>query len=426
MAAKLKQRIEGLLLRLQPILRTDMLYAARGGFWLSAGSMATSFAAFLLAILLVNVMPKEAYGTYKYILSLVGVFSAFTLSGMVEAVSRSVARGHEAAARLALPRVLPWNAMAGALAVAAAAYYQSAGDSALAAGFLLVAAVVPLNATFSLYAGFLKGKKAFARLTKYGAARAFLPTVAVAAALPFTRQALPLAAVYLGATAAGTLGAWWLTRKRYPMHGEGDPAMMPFGLHLSFMNVLGVLATSIDKVVIFHYLGAADVALYSIAQAMPEQIDSVVSNVRHLAMPKFAAQDPRATIKALPRKVFLYMAMLLAVVGAYALVAKPFFSLLFPTYLEAVPFSIGLAFAFAATAPGQLPLAYLTAHGAVKERYFLGPIFSGVWIVLMVLFCRSYGLWGLVAAKLVVKFGGLFVSLWLAERHAAAQASPRG
>ena len=424
MIAKLKHRVEGLLLRLQPILRTDMLYAARGGFWLSAGSFSTSLAAFLLAILLVNVMPKEAYGTYKYILSLVGVFSAFTLSGLVEAVSRSVAKGHEDALRRALPRSLPWNVLAGLGAVAAAVYYYAAGAAPIAAGFLIVAVVVPLNASFALYAGHLKGKKAFADLTKFGLVRAFLPMVAVAAALPFTRRALPLAAVYLGATAVGMIGAYWLTRRKYAARGTDDPAMMPFGLHLSLMNVLGVLASSIDKVVIFHFLGTTDVALYSIAQAVPEQFDALASNVRHLAMPKFAERGAREGARFLGRKTLQYAALLAPIVAAYALLARPLFRLVFPGYLEAVPYSIGLSVALLATSPSQIPMAFLTAHKAVKERYILGPFFSGVWIVLMIVLCRSYGLWGLVAAKLIAKFSSLFVSLWLAGRHAAAPASP--
>jgi O-antigen/teichoic acid export membrane protein len=193
---------------------------------------------------------------------------------------------------------------------------------------------------------------------------------------------------------------------------------MRFGLHLTLINVLGALASSIDKVIIFHYLGAANVALYSIAQALPEQIDGTVSNVRHLALPKFANQDPRITIRTLPRKILVYVLLLMILVGAYALVAKPFFQLLFPEYLEAVPYSIALAFAFAATAPGQLSLAYLAAHGAIKERYILGLFFSGTWIILMIVFCRSFGLWGLVAAKLLIKYSGLIVGFWLAWRHA--------
>lgn len=399
-------------------MKTDMLYLAKGGFWLSVGSISGSFAAFLLAILLVNTVPKEAFGTYKYILSLVGVFTSFTLSGLSEALSRSAAKGHDGDLRTVAIRAIPWNMLSGALALVAASYYFASGARTIAAGFLLVAIVTPLNAEFNLYAGMLKGKKAFAQLTKYGLIRAFLPVIATATTLLCTREALPLAAAYLGATVVGNAIAYAWTRKAYPSDGTSDPTTMRFGLHLSLMNVLGALASSIDKVIVFHYLGAANVAIYSIAQALPEQIDGIVSNVRHLALPKFAGQNPQATIRTLPRKILLYVLLLLILVGVYALMVKPFFQLLFPQYLEAVPYSIALAFAFAATAPGQLSLAYLAAHGAIRERYILGPVFSSIWIVLMIIFCRAFGLWGLVAAKLLIKYGGLMVGFWLTWRHA--------
>ena len=91
----IRYKVKELLLRSEKYTKTDMLYLARGGFWLTLGQGLGIIAGLLLVIGFANLLPKEVYGNYKFILSLGGIIGAFTLTGMSIAVTQAVARGFE-------------------------------------------------------------------------------------------------------------------------------------------------------------------------------------------------------------------------------------------------------------------------------------------------------------------------------------------
>ena len=79
---KIKIKAYNLLRWSEKWTKTDMIYLARGGFWLTLGQVISSLSAFLLAIAFANLLPKETYGEYKYILSIASILAIPTLTGM--------------------------------------------------------------------------------------------------------------------------------------------------------------------------------------------------------------------------------------------------------------------------------------------------------------------------------------------------------
>ena len=79
----------------QKYTKTDMLYLASGSFWYVAGQVITSLSTLALAVAFANLVSPEVYGTYKYVLSLAGIFSIASLPGISTAIARAVARGNE-------------------------------------------------------------------------------------------------------------------------------------------------------------------------------------------------------------------------------------------------------------------------------------------------------------------------------------------
>ena len=94
--------MKGLLNKIYKILRysekytkTDMVYLAKGEFWLVSGQIISSAATFLLAIAFANLLPKETYGIYKYVLSIFGLLAISTLRGVEAALSQAVAKNYD-------------------------------------------------------------------------------------------------------------------------------------------------------------------------------------------------------------------------------------------------------------------------------------------------------------------------------------------
>ncbi|HEY4510903.1 MAG TPA: oligosaccharide flippase family protein, partial [Candidatus Paceibacterota bacterium] len=89
--------------------KTDMLYLAKGGFWITLGQGISTIAGLALAVGFANLISKEVYGTYSFILSLAGVISVLTLTGTRTAMTQAVARGFEGTLRASFWMSIRWS-----------------------------------------------------------------------------------------------------------------------------------------------------------------------------------------------------------------------------------------------------------------------------------------------------------------------------
>ena len=150
-----------LLRRSEDFFKTDMVYLAKGGFWFTLAQTVVSLSSFFLAVAFAHFVTKEAYGQYKYILSIVGLLGAFTLSGLPSAVLRSVSNGHDGTLVYAFWQNLKWNVLFFIVALALSTYYFINGNSTLGISFLVVGSLWPIFQSTNLYNSYLLAKKDF-------------------------------------------------------------------------------------------------------------------------------------------------------------------------------------------------------------------------------------------------------------------------
>src|SRR5690606_7328003 len=93
-----KTRLYKLLRWSERYTKTDMVYLARGGTWLTLGTIAATALAFISALVFANFLPKDVYGTYSFVLSMAAILAIPTLHGMMTATARAVARGYDGTA----------------------------------------------------------------------------------------------------------------------------------------------------------------------------------------------------------------------------------------------------------------------------------------------------------------------------------------
>ncbi len=412
----MKDTIRKLLLKLQTVMRTDLLYATKGSFWLLLGSVGGSFASLIVAVVFARFVPKETYGNYKYVLSTVGLLSAFTFTGLSDAIVRSVARGFDKSLGLGFWKNWQWSALMIVGLVGLGGWYLFQGNLELGFGMLFAAAFAPLLNSAALFPALLQGKKEFRVNTLYNIWRSLLPALVLIIVVLFTQNIIALVAAYFIANSAVTLFLYRKTQKTFITNDKIDPEMLSFGKHLSLVGIIGAVSLYLDRILIFHYLGAAETAIYSFAIAFPEQLDSVVSNLQTLALPKFSARSKEDIQKTLFRKILIVFLALIPVTGLYILVAPTLYRLFLPQYMEAVPYTIGYIFVLIATGTARLPMAFLTSQHAIKERYIIGIFAPILRIVLMLVLIHTYGIWGVIFARVVTKYINLLVGLVLVRR----------
>ncbi|MDP2918170.1 MAG: oligosaccharide flippase family protein, partial [bacterium] len=392
----MNQKIYNLLRWSEKYTQTDMVYLIRGGFWLTLEQGITSLAGILLAVAFANLVPKETYGAYRYVLSLVGILSVFTLSGMNTAIARAVARGSEGMLAPAFKTRLAWGIIGGIASLGAAGFYFYRGDITLTFCFLIAAFFLPLMDSLTLYESFWEGKKLFKTRAAYNIFIRVFSVLFLVATLFLTKNLfLILLAYFCSYTLFRFICFWIAIRKAVPCQKQ-DSETISYGKHLSLMNVMGVLGSQLDKILLWHFLGPVALASYVLAITPVDHIANLFKNIFPLSLPKFSQQSLetiQATLFKKIAKLFLFGACF---IGLYVILAPWIYKLFFPIYLEAVPYSQFYTIVTLLMIP-QIPLlAVLSAQMKKKELYIVKFTSPALRIALVFILLPLYGIWGAI------------------------------
>lgn len=406
----LRNGTHALLRWLERYTKTDMIYLARGGSWLSLGHGVAVLSGFFISIAFANLFPKESFGTYKFILSMVGIMGAFSLTGMGVAITQAVARGFGGSLRQGFKTNVRWSIGVFLVGLALSAYYYVNGNTLLSLSFLLAGILSPIAASAGLYSAYLLGKKDFRRNSLYGIIHNIAPAAAIVTTLFLTKSLFIVIAVYFSVGALVSLLLYYKTIRAYRHeHAEEEnPGLLSFGGHLSTMEIIGKITSSLDKVLIFHYLGAVPLAIYAFAVAPVEQLQGGKKILSTLILPKLGERTFEELQRSAPRKALLLTAYALGLAGIYAVLAPYFYKFFYPQYLDSVFYSQVYSLTLLAVS-GTIFNETLVAHKKTKELYVHRTIVPIVQIALFFILLPLYGLMGLIITHVIIRsLSGIF------------------
>lgn len=406
----LKQKTVAFLHWTEKYTKTDMVYLAKGMGWLSGGEAVSALASFLFALAVANLLPKETYGVYKFILSLTVIISIPTLGGMTTSVTRSVARGFDGALKAGVTTRLRWGVLASIGALGVSGYYFIQGNTELTLALLVVAIFMPPMEAFATYQAFLSGKKRFDFLTRYEVISQVAAYGILIATILLTDSLLIILLAYFLPWTILRATFLQLSQKHLVTNTKTESSTISYGKHLSLMAVLGTIANNLDKILLFHFLGAAQVAVYSIAVALPEQIKGPLKNIGSLALPKFSEGRLETVGKAAWKKIWLSISALGLISLAYILVAPLLFDLFFPAYKEAIFLSQVFSLSLVSVAL-FIPISILQAFGKTRELYIFNISSSSIQLILTVACIYFFGLLGAILAWVIARLFNLCASL---------------
>ncbi|HUY62283.1 MAG TPA: oligosaccharide flippase family protein [Candidatus Paceibacterota bacterium] len=401
----LKDRLYRLLRWSEKYTKTDMVYLASGGFWTTFAQIVAAAAVLIFAIVVGRFLPKEVYGEYKYVLAAVAILSTFSLSGIGSAVFQSVARGFDGALHEGFWANIRWSALVFLGAFALAAYYLMQGNATLAFGVLIGGCLSPFLTSANLAGAFLGGKRDFARSSIYfGIIETLLSVGALIVTVMLTHDVLALVAVYF---LSNTLATLWLyrrvTRTYAPDTSKTDPGMLTYGKHLSLIGILGGIASNIDQLLVFHFVGPAELAVYNFAIAMPDQLKAPSKALDQMIQARFVGR-PQAHIESgMANKVLVLALASVVLVALYIFAAPILYDILFPRYADAIPYSQVYALSLLATITLTPTTSWLSAKKRVREQYVSATAIGLVRIALMVSGVLIAGLWGLIIARVLAR-----------------------
>ncbi len=404
-------------------LKTDLIYLTKGGTWLSLSQGIAVISGFLISLAFANLFSKESFGTYKFILSMVGILSAFSLTGLGASVIQSVASGFRNSLSKNFKINLRWSVGIFLGGLIMSLYYYLNQNALLSYSFLLAGITYPIISSAGLYSSFLQGKKDFKRDSLYNIIRNFSLTTAIILALFFSRSLPIIISVYFIVGAILALFFYVKTRDIYKNEtGKDDSGIVSYGKHLSLIGVIGTIAGYLDKILIFHYLGAAPLAIYAFAIAPVEQLQGGKKILSSLIQPKLAERPFEEIQKSAPHKALLLALYALTLAGVWIFSAPYFYKFLFPQYLDSVFYSQIYSLTLLAIA-GTVFNETLTAHKKKKELYFYRTIIPVVQIILFFILLPLYGLMGLIITHIIMRSFSTLVGYYFVMRPFKASSS---
>jgi len=408
-----ENRLHTLLRASEKYFKTDMVYLASGGMWYMLGTLLSLLISLGTALAFANLIPKETYGAYQYILSITDIFGILMLGGIDSALTRSVARGQEGSLFDALRAKIRWGLLGGAGSAIFGAYYLLHGNPLFGGAFIIAGMAIPFWETPGIYAVYLQGKKEFYYTNAYGVATQFIAALVIVPTLYFSKNLLVILAAYLVSWGLARTFFFYLAVKKFPPNKERDPGMIRYGKHITVMSAASSISGNVDTILLWHLLGPAAVAVYVFAQTMPLKIAGISKIANRIAFPKMAAREHETLQKTLPPKI-LPLCLLAAMLTAAYIIAAPFiFAIFFPQYREAVPFTQILSI-LVVLQPFSLLASSLAAQAKQKALYIYNLGVPLVRIALFLLLIPPFHLWGAVAALILIKTfdTGLLVALF--------------
>lgn len=408
---RIKNKIKNLLLWSQKYTQTDMLYVAKGGFWLFMGQMVNFLANFLLIMAFTNWLSKETFGTYKYVLSLLGILSIPSLSGLSSAVLNAAAKNEDGSFLPALKLKLKWGFWGSLASLAVAFYYFLNSNQILAICFLIVACFLPFFNSFSLYDSFLAGKKKFALQNKFGILTQIISLIFLGGTVFFTKNIFIILLAYFLPLTLIYIIFFYLTKKNIDPKNKSDPETLSFGKHLSLMGIWGNISSQADKIILWHFFGPVPLAIYSLAMMMPDKIKDTLKIIGSLAMPKLVTKPIQELKKSIPARTLQLFALAIPVMLLYILIAPYIFKWFFPQYVGAVIYSQVYALILLSF-PRVLAGSVLSAKQKTKELYIGSLALTPVYWIMLLTLIPFFGLWGAIVSFLILE-AVTFILQWI-------------
>lgn len=420
-----------LVLRVERFAGVDVRYLAHGGSWLTLGQVVSTVTVFGTAVAFSHLVPKEVYGTYKYALSVIGILSVTTLPGVTTYMAQAIARGAEGTFMAGVRARMLWGLLGTAGAFAAAAYYLWNGNMQLAGAFAAAAAFIPFVETLGLYNTYLQSTRRFREAIEYFAIVQVGAAICLIGTMFFTTNLFALLFAYF---LPPTVLRFFLLRqvlKRFPPNNQHDEHAIRYGTHLSIIGVLGQIVVYIDNILLFHFLGPIQVAIYSFALAPTEQTRALFSkNLPSLALPKLSNRTFAEIDSVLTRRMWMLAWVAALIAATYAILAPAFFSLLFPQYMDSVHLSQALGAIIIIILPSSLLGTALQAklHTIPPSWLYWGVVPDVLHIIALIVFLPTIGIWGVVVSKTVDALSALIISIvqWrlLHRRNTGHDAAP--
>lgn len=399
----------------------DLKYFIAGGFWAGLSQFINGLLSFLLVIVFANLLPKETYGVYTYLLSLAGFFTVFTLSGMNAAVLQAVASGNEGILKSSVKYQIKWNTAMTAVLFGLAGYYFWHNNYTFAVSLAILGIASPLTNALNTYGAFLIGKKNFKLDSLFSSFSVLIYSLGMIAAVLVSKEVWWLILIYSLTTLGTNIFFYFKTLRIYKPPEIESPETIKYGWQLTFIGFISPIVGQIDKIILINFWGPAELAIYFLARAMPDRAYLYMKELVSVGLPKLADRTIEDINAVFYKRIFQGLAIGILAAGIYILASPLIFKYLLPKYLESIYYSQFLSLIFIFAAPARYIGSLFTIKKMVRPVVIANLIANSFKIILYVVLGIWGGIMGLIITELIFQAAGLIINiaLWKSEIKSA-------
>lgn len=337
------------------------------------------------------------------------------LPGLQTAVIQSTASGFEGSIHKSTKTKFKWALWGSLACLVIGGYFLFKHNTVFSICFLIAAIFFPFMESASIYLSYLTGKKLFKPEVIYSSLTQIISSIVIIITLFLTKNIIILILAYFLSNTILRIYYSFKTIKKYPPNKNESEKTIPFGKTLSLLEIVSTTADQIGKVLLFHFLGAIQLAIYSFAEMPTRQINSILRNLRLLAFPKIAARTPEDIQKTLLKKISKLFLFVIPIIIIYIFAAPYIFKFFFPQYLDSVFYSQLYILSLLAFPITIVTLSF-EAQIMKKEVYKTSLFASISRIILILILLPFFGIIGLVVAYLLNQLLGAILSVYLFKK----------
>lgn len=399
-------------------LGLDANYFANNGFWMSLRYLMATVLGIAAGMAFSRFVEKEVYGNYQLILSFVATIAFTSMPELNKAIWSSTTVNMDGDLDTALNKKIKYSLIGSLILVLLAIKYYIGGDTWISLGIFIAAGAYPLSSGGDIWSHFLDSKKEYKLSTTLSVLFSiFNKLILIGAAFLYPAAACILVAANLLPIAiTNFLGIKMAYKKK--KNNDKDKKFTKYGWFLVKMGVMRDILLKIDNLIIGIFVGPAELAVYSFASIIPDQVTSFISSLGSITVPKIGEQKDADIKRKIKEKSLLILLMGIGLIGA-TIVLTPFvIHILFTDkYMESVGYS-------------QIITASLIfyAFEVIYSKIFLIKKYTNALIIMntvipifrvcaIVAGFLMFGISGIVWSNLLTRFFNFICYIYLSKRN---------
>lgn len=398
-------------------LGIDAHYFAKNSVLVIMGHSISVLRGLVTGYLVVRMFPKEMYGTYQFILSVMGALALFGIPGLPNSISRAAAQGKGFTVRGILRRQLPICFLGSLLLFGAIPFLGQFNREALWPLFTVAALLFPLpHIAAAIFGGPIIGKARFDVALKVNTIWSTLMIVATLCILFFRPSATLLLIAFLILPGVTQLS---FARKIMEKNAgnENDKEIMRYGWQLTFATLPVNMVWYLDKLLIAAFFGFNQLATFAVALLIPEQAKYLFKELFPICFSRQAKGIDSVERRLKMRRMVLIVTFFFAIgIALYVLICPWLIPLLFPNYQASeIVLLTSIAAITLIVTPSTLFPQYLEAQGMIQQLQRSHWAAAILFTIALIMLVPTYGVLGAIIARGIFRLtyaGYAGISLW--------------